>query len=265
MDDLSGRVALVTGGASGIGRATSERLAAEGARVVVADRDATLGPRVADAVGGRFVEVDVSDPGAWTSLVADVVGTEGALDIAYLNAGVTTGESDIRKLTDEQYRRIAGVNIDHVVFGARACAAQMSETGGGVIVATASIAGLIGFSPDPVYTMTKHAVVGLVRGLAPTLEPYGVSVHAICPGIVDTPLVGEQAKQGLEAAGFPLMPASQIADAVVHAVRSSETGVCWVCQPGREPEAFTFGQVPGPRREGAEGGIVPPDFARGRG
>jgi NAD(P)-dependent dehydrogenase (short-subunit alcohol dehydrogenase family) len=264
MQDLHGKVALVTGGASGIGRATSERLAEEGARVVVADRDATLGPRVADAIGGRFVDVDVSDAGAWTSLVADVVGTEGGLDVVYLNAGVTTGESDIRKLTDEQYRRIAGLNIDQIVFGARACAAQMAETGGGAIVATASIAGLIGFSPDPVYTMTKHAVVGLVRGLAPALEPLGVSINAICPGIVDTPLVGEQAKQGLEAAGFPLMPASQIADAVITAIRSGETGVCWVCQPGRDAERFQFGQVPGPRREGAAG-IVPPDFARGRG
>jgi NAD(P)-dependent dehydrogenase (short-subunit alcohol dehydrogenase family) len=140
----------------------------------------------------------------------------------------------------------------------------MADNGGGAIVATASIAGLIAFSPDPIYTMTKHAVVGLVRALAPGLEPHGVTVNAICPGIVDTPLVGEQAKQGLEAAGFPLMPPSQIAEAVVGAIRSGETGVCWVCQPGREAERFEFGHVPGPRREG-QGGIVPPDFARGRG
>lgn len=255
-------VAVVTGGASGIGRATSELLAEDGMRVVVADLDAVQGPRVADAVGGRFVEIDVSDPSAWASLVADVVATEGSLDVAYLNAGVTTGVRDIRELTDEQYRRIMGVNVDGVVFGARACAAQMAETGGGSLVATASIAGLIGFPPDPVYTMTKHAVVGLVRGLAPTLEPFGVTLNAICPGIVDTPLVGEQAKAGLEAAGFPLMPPRQIAEAVLLAVRSGETGQCFVCQPGREPERFEFGQVPGPRTAGAEG-ARPPEFARG--
>lgn len=261
-DDLSGTVAVVTGGASGIGRATAERLAEEGARIVVVDRDADLGPRAADAVGGRFLAADVSDPGAWATLVADIVGTEGGIDIAYLNAGVTTGERDLRNLTDEQYRRITGVNVDGVVFGARACAAQMAESGGGAIVATASIAGLIGFPPDPVYTMTKHAVVGLVRGLAPVLEPLGVSCNAICPGIVDTPLVGEQAKTMLEDAGFPLMPARQIADAVLHAVRSGDTGVCWVCQPGRPPERFEFGQVPGPRQAGTEG-RRPPEFAAG--
>ena len=255
-------VAVVTGGASGIGRATSERLAEEGMRVVVVDLDPVAGPRVADAVDGRFVEMDVSDAGAWSSLVADVVATEGSLDVAYLNAGVTTGVRDIRELTDEQYRRIMGVNVDGVVFGARACAAQMAETGGGSLVATASIAGLIGFPPDAVYTATKHAVVGLVRGLAPTLEPLGVTFNAICPGIVDTPLVGEQAKAGLEAAGFPLIPPRQIAEAVLGAIRSGETGQCWVCQPGREPERFEFGQVPGPRTAGAEG-LRPPDFARG--
>lgn len=238
--DIAGRVAVVSGGASGIGLATAGRLAAEGATIVVADIDTEGGPRAADAVGGRFVRTDVTDPASWEALVADVLGTEGSLDIAHLNAGVLTGQGDLRELTDEQYRRITSVNIDGVVFGARAVSRAMAERAGGAIVATASMAGLIAFPVDPIYTMTKHAVVGLVRALGPSLSGHGITINAVCPGIVDTPLLGADTKPRLEAAGMTIIPPSQVADAVITALRSGLTGEMWVCQAGRDNERFAI-------------------------
>jgi NAD(P)-dependent dehydrogenase (short-subunit alcohol dehydrogenase family) len=239
-EELAGRVAVVTGGASGIGRATAERLAAEGATVVVADVDADGGRGAAEAVDGRFVAVDVTDARACEALVDDVLATEGGLDVVHLNAGVLTGVSDLRALTTEQYRRVTSVNIDGVVYGARAAASAMSERGGGAIVVTASMAGLIAFAADPIYTMTKHAVVGLVRALGPTLAPHGVTVNAVCPGIVDTPLLGAETRPLLEAAGLALIPPEQVADAVLTAVGSGLTGEAWVCRAGTGNHRFTF-------------------------
>ena len=192
MGQLDGKVAVVTGGSSGIGLATVRRFKADGASVVVADL--AEGPE-----GDAFVRADVSRPEDWPAVVA-AAEKLGGLDVAYLNAGVTTGEPDITALTDEQYRRIMGANVDGVVFGARAVVAPMAARGGGAIVATASLAGLIAFPPDPVYTLTKHAVVGFVRSLAQQLEAKGITINAVCPGIVDTPLVGEPAKTALSDA-----------------------------------------------------------------
>ena len=214
---LDGTTALVTGGASGIGRATCRLLATHGCRVIVADRDEAGATAVAEEIGGEAQRLDVADAAAWASVVADV----GGVDIAYLNAGVSTvsaggglsdaGANHITRLLDDDYRRAIGVNIDGVVYGARAVVPGMIERGGGVVVATASLAGLIGFPPDPVYAATKHAVIGLVRSLGPQLASAGVSVHAICPGITDTAIVAESAKDELRAAGFPLIPPEQIA------------------------------------------------------
>ena len=240
-DSFAGTVAVVTGGASGIGKAVVERLASEGATVVVADLNESAGQKVAADAGGRFVRLDVADAAAWDAFVADVVATEVGLDLIHLNAGVTTQNGDLLSLTEEQYRRIMGANVDGVVYGARAAARAMAASGtGGAIVATASIAGLIGFSPDPIYTLTKHAVVGLVRALAQPLEVHGITINAVNPGIVETPLVGEEATQMLKAASIPMMPPSQIADAVVSAARSGRSGECWVCtaKAGNAPHTF---------------------------
>jgi NAD(P)-dependent dehydrogenase (short-subunit alcohol dehydrogenase family) len=240
LTSLAGKVAVVTGGASGIGKAVVERLASEGATLVVADLNEGDGPKVAADAGGRFVKLDVASADAWDGFIADVVATEGTLDVIHLNAGVTTQNGDLLSLTEEQYRRIMGANVDGVVYGARAAARAMREAGGGAIVATASIAGLIGFSPDPIYTLSKHAVVGLVRALAPPLEAHGITINAVNPGIVETPLVGEEGAKYLRGAGIPMMQPSQIADAVVSAVRSGRTGECWVCtaKDGNAPHVF---------------------------
>jgi NAD(P)-dependent dehydrogenase (short-subunit alcohol dehydrogenase family) len=261
MARLGGRVAVVTGGASGIGRATAVRLAEEGATVVVADIDAAGARKVADDVGGSAFELDVTEPVAWQQLVEHLTGPVGGVDIAFLNAGVATGEDRITALTDEAYRRIMGINVDGVVFGVRALVPLLARRGGGAIVATSSLAGVIGFAPDPIYTLTKHAVVGLVRSLAPQLERDGITINAICPGITDTPLVSGVMRRQLEKHGFPIMPPEQIAAAVVEAVLDGRTGRAVICQPGREPTEFRFSNVPGPVGEGVKG-VRPPDELR---
>lgn len=234
--EISGKTALVTGGASGIGKAVVERLASEGASVIVADLNEAEGEKVAADVGGRFVRLDVSSADAWNSLVDSI----DRLDIVHLNAGVTTQNGDLRSLTEEQYRRVMGANVDGVVYGARAVVRSMEKTGAGAIVCTASVAGLIGFSPDPIYTLTKHAVVGFVRAMAAPLEPLGITINAVNPGIVETPLVGEDAVKMLKAANIPMMPPSQIADAVVSAITGGQSGECWACTPkgGNAPHQF---------------------------
>jgi NAD(P)-dependent dehydrogenase (short-subunit alcohol dehydrogenase family) len=218
--------ALVTGASGGIGRAIVSALEAEGANV-----------RGLDLVDG----FDVSDPDAWTEV-------EPA-DVVCLNAGVLAANDG--SLAD--YRRIVGVNVDGVVFGVRALAPKMRK--GSVFVVTASLAGLVPMESDPLYVLTKHAVVGYARSMAPVLEPRGIRINLICPGIVRTPMT-ETSQRDLDAAGFPLMEPEQIAQAVLLAARSEETGQAWVCQPGREPLPFRFPNVPGPRVEGAEG-MVP--------
>jgi NAD(P)-dependent dehydrogenase (short-subunit alcohol dehydrogenase family) len=220
--------ALVTGGASGIGRAIVERLERAGADV-----------RLLDLKDG----FDVSHPLAWDSV--------GPADLACLNAGVVTGSTDVRALTDEQYRRITGANIDGVVFGVRRLARILEP--GSVIVVTASLAGLTAMPQDPVYAGTKHFLIGFVRSVAPQLEERGIRINAVCPGVVDTPILGEEGRARLLAAGFPLLDPGDVAAAVLAAAASAGTGEAWVVQPGRTPEPYRFAGVPGPRVKGAEG------------
>jgi NAD(P)-dependent dehydrogenase (short-subunit alcohol dehydrogenase family) len=255
MDALVGKVAAVTGAASGIGRATVTRLVAEGAAVVAIDIADEALAAVAEATGAIAVRADVSRPADWTAVV-DAVRRLGGLDYVYLNAGVTTPEGDITALTDAQYRRILSVNVDGVVFGARALVPELIARGGGALVATASLAGLVAFAADPIYAMTKHAVVGLVRGLALTLVDQGITVNAVCPGLVDTPLV-DDARSALAAAHFPLIAPEAVVEAVLGCLVGQATGQAVVVQAGREPLPFRFSRPPGPRQAGAEGRVPP--------
>ncbi len=257
MGELDGKVALITGAASGIGKATAERLHVEGARVCVVDVADGAGREVVNGLGGIFVHADVGDP-AEVDLAFDACERElGGVDIAYLNAGIAIGQAEIGELTDDDYRRIMRVNVDGVVYGTRAAIRAMDRRGGGAIVATASLAGLIPFPPDPIYDLTKHAGVGFVRSVAPMLEARNITVNAVNPGMTDTNIVTEDVKQLFAQVDFPLMPPSQIAEAVLRIVTSGVTGECWVCQPGREPEAYKFHDVPGPRLEQARGRVPP--------
>jgi NAD(P)-dependent dehydrogenase (short-subunit alcohol dehydrogenase family) len=262
--ELEGRVALVTGAASGIGRATARRLAAEGMRVSCVDLDAEGARRVADEVGGTATAANVSHAAESDAAFAHCVAELGGVDLAYLNAGIAIARPDIGALEDDEYARILGVNVDGVVFGTRTAIRTMRAQGrGGVIVATASLAGIVPFALDPIYALTKHAVVGFMRSLAPTVEDDGIAVHAICPGLTDTPIMGDETREMLRAAEFPLMAPEQIAEAVVAAATAPTTGTCWVCQPGRDPIPYEFRDVPGPRTKGAKG-RRPPVLRRGR-
>lgn len=224
--------ALVTGGASGIGRAIVDALERDGADVEVLDL----------ATG-----FDVGDSEAWEEV--------GAADVACLNAGVVTGEGDIASLTDEQYRRALTANVDGVVLGTRRMARVMEP--GAAIVVTASLGGLTPIVSDPIYAMTKHAVVGFVRSVAPQLEERGIRINAVCPAWADTALLPPEQKDLFAAADYPLLAPEQIADAVLLAARSDETGLAWVVQTGREPLQFRFPNVPGPRDPRSAGRLPP--------
>jgi NAD(P)-dependent dehydrogenase (short-subunit alcohol dehydrogenase family) len=220
--------AVVTGGEGGIGRAIRARLEREGYDVLSLD-----------IVHG----FDVSDPEAWKQV--------DAVELACLNAGVLTGTGDIRELTDEQYARALGVNVDGVVLGVRRLARVMD---GGAIVVTASLAGLTAMPSDPIYALTKHALVGFVRSVAPQLEP--VRINAVCPGIADTPMIDAQ-RDAFAAADFPLVAAEDVAEAVWRAAQTEATGEAWFVQPDRDPALFRFPNVPGPRAGGDRVGLPP--------
>ncbi|MGH2808978.1 MAG: SDR family NAD(P)-dependent oxidoreductase [Actinomycetota bacterium] len=254
MGAFDGKVALVTGAASGIGKAVATRLARDGASVVVADVDEDGGPKVAADIGGTFAHTDVGDLEQNRAAVATTLDRYGRLDIAHLNAGVTTGETDIRQLTEDAYRRAVGINLDGVVFGTMAAAPNMTD--GGRIIATASLAGLVPYPGDVVYGLTKHAVVGFVRSMSEQLAPKGITINAVCPGFVDTPILGPFAEE-FKKAGFPLLTPDDVAEAVVSIIESSNTGDVFISQPGRISEPYRFRGVPGPRTEGAEG-LAPP-------
>jgi NAD(P)-dependent dehydrogenase (short-subunit alcohol dehydrogenase family) len=225
------RRALVTGGRSGIGAAIVAALEPQGVDVQVLD--------IADGF-------DVSAPRAWDAV--------GAVDLACLNAGVVAGEPDVGRVSDERYRRIVGVNVDGVVFGVRRLAQVMDS---GSIVVTASLAGLTATEQDPLYALTKHAVVGFVRSAAPQLAARGIRLNMVNPGFVDTPMLDDVGRAAFEAAGFPLLQPEEVAAAVLRAAEDDDVGQAWIVQPGREPMKFRFPNLPGPRVAGKEG-IRPP-------
>jgi NAD(P)-dependent dehydrogenase (short-subunit alcohol dehydrogenase family) len=209
--------ALITGGRGGLGRAFAEALG--DAEVTALD----------------LPEFDVGDPAAWRAL-------DGSYDAAFLNAGVVTGTSDMTALTDEQYRRALGANIDGVVFGVRELAARLMPNGGS-IVATASLAGLTATPLDPIYSLTKHAVIGFVRSCAPQLAARGIRINALCPGFTDTPIVPDEHREAIDV---PLMEPSFVAEAAMQALNDPGTGGAWVVQPNRVLQ-FRFPNIPGPR------------------
>jgi NAD(P)-dependent dehydrogenase (short-subunit alcohol dehydrogenase family) len=242
--DLTGKAALVTGGASGIGAAAVRRLAAAGAVVAVADRDEAGARAIAEEVGGLALPGDASEPDTMAMAVDVAEDAFGRLNIVLLNAGVTAGQSGVETLDLAAYRRIMGVNVDHVVFGLTAAVPALRRAGGGNIVATASLAGVVPWPGDALYTLTKHAVVGYVRAVGPTLAPEGIRVNAVCPGFADTPLIAHVKPK---FAGFPLLAPEDVVAAIESLLERGEPGECWFVQPGREPAPYAFRGVPGPK------------------
>ena len=223
---LMGKVALVTGGASGIGRATALRMAEEGAKLLVADRDGEGAERTAAAIiqaGGqaRGVAADVTDEAQVAAMVQAALDAFGRLDCAFNNAGVAPAEAQpLAEITAEEWARVIGVNLTGVFLCMKHEVAAMAATGGGSIVNTASIAGRIALPRAGAYVAAKHGVIGLTRVGALDHARDGVRVNAVCPGYVETPLASRGIERRREAilARVPLGrigTVEEIAEAVV--------------------------------------------------
>ncbi len=243
------RTAVVTGAASGIGAATARRLAALGATVVCCDVADGAGHAVAEEVGGVYAHLDVSEPTGWADLVEQLEGEPLPLEQVVLNAGRLT-TPDPRPFLDvplERLERVRGVNLDGVLLGVRALAPRLADHGGGSVVATASLAGLGPYADDPMYAATKHAIVGFVRSAAPQLAERGIRLHAICPGGVDTGLLGAPRKAAIASAGRPMLDPDEVAAAVLALLASPDAGLVHTIVSGRGAERYEFRGVPGPR------------------
>ncbi len=238
-------VSLVTGGASGIGRAVCRALAERDHVVVVADRDGPGAQAVAAEVAGVARTLDVSDFAANEAAVAFAVEQGGRLDHVVLNAGISTGTGLGDGFDLERYRRAMAVNLDGVVFGLQAALPALRASGGSA-VATASLAGLTAVPLDPFYAANKHGVVGLVRSAGPALIADGVRLNAVCPGFTESGII-DPIRDVLADSDIPIIPAEVVADAVVALLEGDTAGECWFVQEGRPPAAFAFRNIPGPR------------------
>lgn len=191
---LEGKVALITGGGSGMGRASALEFAAQGARVVVADYVADGGERTAAVIrdkGGEatFVQVDVTNPAQVQALIKKVVDTYGRLDCAHNNAGIEGMICPTADCTVDNWNRIIATNLTGVWLCMKYEIPEMLKQSGGAIVNTASAAGLEGIQNLPAYCASKHGVVGLTKVAAKDYAKAGLRVNAVCPGPIDTPML----------------------------------------------------------------------------
>ena len=246
--DVDGKVALITGGSNGIGEAVARHLRGRGARVVLADIDDARGKHVADELDGLYVHTDVADPAASRAAVAAAVETFGALHIAHLNAGVTSWCGMGDDFDAEAYRRSMSINLDGVVYGIAAARPAIKASGGGTIVATASMAGIVAVPFDPIYAANKHAVVGLTRSLGEVYAPDGIRIHALCPSFARTNII-KGSEQTLVDMGFPILDVADVVDAFARILDAESTGECWYVVAGRNSEPFRFRHAPGPRAD----------------
>ena len=240
-----GKVALITGGASGFGAEVARQLARRGDQVVLVDVDEASGRQVAEEVGGTFLRCDVSSYDEVMATTAAAEEVHGGLDLVFLNAGISTGCGVDEDFDLATYRRAMGINLDGVVFGVHAAIPALRRRGGGSIVATASMAGLTGTPFDPVYGANKHAVVGLVRALGPALAPSNITVNAFCPGFAQTKII-LNIQSMLDQSGVPIIPVEKAGESVLQAFDSSETGQAWLLQAGRDVMVYKFRGIPGP-------------------
>ncbi|MGV9710265.1 3-oxoacyl-ACP reductase [Gordonia sp. NPDC003424] len=190
---LAGRVAVITGGGSGIGLASARRMRAEGATVVIGDLDPDAGKRAADEVGGLFVAVDVADREQVDDLFDTAADRFGAVDIAFNNAGISPPEDDLIETTDlDAWDRVQTVNLTSVYFSCRAALRHMTERGRGSIINTASFVAVMGSATSQIsYTASKGGVLAMSRELGVQYARQGIRVNALCPGPVNTPLLTE--------------------------------------------------------------------------
>jgi len=241
--ELAGKVALVTGGGSGIGKATAERLTELGATVVIGDVRPD-GEAVATEIGATYVTLDVTDPAAYDAAFARTVHDHGHLDILHLNAGIQSspvgvdiGTDGFKWVTTEVIRKVFAVNYEGVVNGvvaARRLAAPPAD-----IIITASNASVTPLPIDPVYSSAKHALIGFLRSTTDHLHAEGVRLQAICPGGTATEIVAPDLLEGRTFA-----PPSYQADAVVNALQNGKPGDVWMATDENMPYwTYTFPPV----------------------
>jgi NAD(P)-dependent dehydrogenase (short-subunit alcohol dehydrogenase family) len=204
---LVGRVAVVTGGASGIGLATVRRLTSEGARVVIADVDQTEGKAVAEETGSLFIPTDVTSPGQVDNLFRSTFDAYDRVDIAFNNAGISPPDDDSILSTGlEAWQRVQEVNLTSVYLCCRAAIPYMQRQGKGSIINTASFVAVLGSATSQIsYTASKGGVLALSRELGVQFAREGIRVNALCPGPVNTPLLQELFAQDPERAARRLV------------------------------------------------------------
>lgn len=190
---LAGKVAVITGGASGIGLATGRRLRAEGATIVVGDIDPATGEAAAEELDGLFVPVDVSDEDAVDNLFDTAAATFGSVDIAFNNAGISPPEDDLIETTEgPAWQRVQDINLKSVYLSCRAALRHMVPAGKGSIINTASFVAVMGSATSQIsYTASKGGVLAMSRELGVQYARQGIRVNALCPGPVNTPLLQE--------------------------------------------------------------------------
>ncbi len=239
---FTGKVALVTGGSSGIGKASAIAFARKGASVVVASRRAEEGEetvRLVKEVGsdGFFVKTDVTQAADVEAMVEQTIHRYGRLDYAFNNAGIEQASSPLLEQTEETFDQIIDINIKGVWLSMKYEIPQMLKNGGGAIVNTSSVGGLVGVAGIPIYVASKHAVVGLTKSVALEYAKEGIRVNAVSPGGVETDMLDRYLKDNLQAreqmiAMHPLGrigKSEEIANAVV-----------WFCS---DEAAFVTGQI----------------------
>ena len=247
---VEGKVALVTGGSGGIGRATSLVFAQEGAKVVVADLLAEAGEETVQLIksaGGEatFVKVDVTQAAEVEAMVKQVVKTYGSLDCAFNNAGIEGGMAKTGDYAEDRWDQVININLKGVWLCMKYEIQQMLSQGSGAIVNTASVAGLVGFRHGPAYVASKHGVNGLTKTAALEYAKAGIRVNAVCPGVIKTPMFerGVQKNPRLEERFAAIHPIGRVGN-------PEEIGqaVVWMCS---EAASFVTGiQMP------VDGGFV---------